>query len=78
MSSGKWRPSCLGLNVLSNVPNSDMTIWMAEDHPGLISKYHVKPVLMIPVRVPACQYVAAAMVEMIIRAPKCKDAVLSV
>ena len=43
--------------------NSGTTIAVVKAAPGLISKYHMRPVLMFPVPVPACPYtVSAAMI----------------
>ena len=46
---------------LTNIPtNSDTTITVVKPEPGLISKYHIRSVLMVPFPVPACPYVASA------------------
>ena len=43
--------------------NSGMTITVVKSEPGLISKYHMSPVPMVPVPVPACPYAASVAIQ---------------
>ena len=53
-------PTCNSPQVTNRLMNSDTTITVVKAEPGLFSKYHMIPLLMVPIPVPACPYATSA------------------